>query len=106
MIYVLMQGVHDAAGVMMANSNGHYTPTQHRLLAMLSDGEPHGIKELFECLADAEGAKQNYIYGRRCLTVHLVALRRHLRPRGMDIICQKIYRRSNYRIVRPITSVE
>lgn len=68
-------------------------PTQRKMLKMLGDGMPHTIEELFTCLFDEMGKK-------RTVSVHLVALRKLLRPKGMDILVQFVNRKMHYRQVR------
>jgi hypothetical protein len=58
-----------------------FTPTQSRILAILSDGMPHRPAELKMALANEELASMN------ALRVHLAHIRQKLRPRGEDIVC-------------------
>ena len=83
----------------MSERNG-YTKTQQRILEMLSDGMPHTYLELFSCLPDPEGAMMDYGAGRATLAVKISDIRKHLRPKGQDIICEFNDRRRMYRHVR------
>lgn len=57
------------------------TPTQLRLLVILSDGEPHSRYQLRdEGLWDELGSVEN-------VKNHIAAIRRHLRKIGQDIVC-------------------
>ena len=58
-----------------------FTPTQQRLLKLLSDGMPHTRKELVKCLDDELTSLDT-------VNVHISYLRRKLRPIGQDIICE------------------
>ena len=58
-----------------------FTPTQVRILAVLSDGLPHRREELRDVLPDELGSLDN-------VRPHLTAIRRVLRPRGEDIVCE------------------
>lgn len=78
----------------MSASNG-YTPTQRKMLAVLSDGLPHSKVELHACLHDDLGEMSN-------IRVHLANVRKHLRPKGQDVLTQFINRRLHYRLVRLI----
>lgn len=75
-------------------SNG-YTPTQRKMLAVLSDGLPHSKAELHSCLHDDLGAVEN-------IQIHLTNIRKRIRPKGEDILTQFIDRRLHYRLVRLI----
>lgn len=57
-----------------------FTPTQKRILSVLSDGQPHTKAELLDAIA--EGATMN------TFSVHLAAIREILRPSGQDVIPQ------------------
>lgn len=73
-------------------TNG-FTPIQSRMLEVLSDGMPHIMDELHACLNDDLGPRSNIYY-------HISNLRQKLRPRGQDIICEFIRRRTYYRHVQ------
>lgn len=70
-----------------------YTPTQRRLLDMLSDGKPHRREELYGCIDDelADVAK--------CLRVHLTHLRKKLRKLSQDVLCELHRGKPHYRHV-------
>lgn len=82
----------------MSRTNG-YTPTQARIVKLLSDGEPHRREELRALLPDDLGGFEN-------LKPHLTAIRKHLRPRGEDIVCRFLNRGLHYQHVRLISSDE
>jgi hypothetical protein len=74
-----------------------YTPTQKRMLRLLADGLPHPRTELFQCLVDDLGPLSN-------IQPHLSHLRKRLRPKGQDIICEIDRRRICYRQVRLLSA--
>jgi hypothetical protein len=93
----------------MPNSDNGYTPTQKRIMDVLADGEPHSLRELFKLLDAPPGDAATSLQLSTafvCLQNHIKNVRKHVRPKGLDIVCQIIYRRKNYRLVRPITSGE
>jgi hypothetical protein len=55
-----------------------FTPTQRRILAVLSDGLPHPVDELVKCLNDETATKQH-------VAPHLTAMRKLLGTRGETI---------------------
>lgn len=61
----------------------HYTPTQRRILALLSDGMPHSKDELRKCLDDDLSDNHN-------IAMHICFLRRKLNPIGEDIVAQHV----------------
>lgn len=65
------------------------TPTQRRILAVLSDGEPHSFGELIDALGDVDDRSRVYendsVYRR--LKVIVSQLRKHLREKGQDVLC-------------------
>ena len=69
-----------------------FSPTQRKILAVLSDGMPHKMVELTACMDELTNP--------RTLHYHLSLIREKLRPRGEDVICQFIYRQRQYRHVR------
>lgn len=73
-----------------------YTPTQLRFLAVLSDGMPHSREELAACCV--EDAHRNNVAS------HVHILRKKLRLKGEDIICEFSRRRGLYRHVRLLCS--
>lgn len=77
----------------MGQANGKFTPTQARILAVLSDGLPHTPEELVGCLWDEMTSVKT-------VRVHIHAIRKILRPAGQDIVCEYIRRDCLYRHVR------
>ena len=80
---------------MIKEANG-CTPVQQAMLRVLSDGIRHDPKELHACLPDQEGALSN-------IQMHLSNIRKVLRPKGQDVICELANRRVYYRWVRLLT---
>lgn len=74
-----------------------FTPVQSRIMAVLSDGQAHLKQELFECM-------ENPLNNPDTLWSHISQLRKHLRPKGQDIICEYAQRRICYRHVQLIKS--
>lgn len=70
-----------------------FTPTQTAMLKVLSDGLPHSKAELHACLPDELGAADNVFR-------HISAIRKTLRPRGQDVLCEYRERSRFYRWVR------
>lgn len=56
-----------------------YTPTERRMLAVLSDGRPHTTEELMACLYDE-------LSERSAVKAMVFKLRRKLRAIGHDIV--------------------
>lgn len=77
---------------MARNING-FTDTQQRLFDVVSDGLPHPRDELLKAMNDSEATYRNVSW-------HLVDLRKYLRPKGLDIICELRNRGIYYRYVR------
>jgi len=80
----------------MINSNG-FTPTESKMLEVLQDGQPHRRQKLVDCLTDGLGNPHN-------IRRHLTAIRKRLRPQGMDVICQWIDRNYHYRWIKLLRS--
>lgn len=76
----------------MPNENG-WTPTQQRMIDLLSDGMPHDRHELHACLDDPLSSLAT-------IKFHLSLIRRIIRLRGEDIICELWERKIHYRHVR------
>ena len=74
-----------------------FTPTQSRILRVLSDGRRHSRKEIHGCLVDELGELSN-------IQAHLSNIRKKLRPIGEDIICEFYQRTIYYRHVRLLAS--
>ena len=78
-------------------SNGKFTPTEQRILAILADGMAHTRQELHGCLYDELGGPGN-------LRVHICNIRKKLLRVGQTILCE-LYRGSpHYRHVRLLAS--
>ena len=84
-------------GAAMLDARLMFTPTQQRILALLSDGKAHRHEEIRQCLPDELGDRHN-------IAAHLTAIRKVLRPRGEDIACQHIAREHYYIHVRLLHS--
>ena len=74
-----------------------FTPTQLAMLRVLADGCSHTREELHDCLPDELGALQN-------IQRHIAAIRKVLRPRGQDIVCELARGTIHYRHVRLLAS--
>lgn len=74
-----------------------YTPTQRRILNLLSDGMPHTRKEIHKCLDDELAALS-------AIKWHIMHLRTALRRHGQDIVCELIGKSINYRQIRLLNS--
>lgn len=82
-------------------ATAQFSMTQQKILAMLSDGQPHPRLSLWMCMPDAEvlikeGRKE---YVRKAFNQQLLQIRNKLRPGGHDIICEAQLRRLCYRHV-------
>lgn len=65
------------------------TPTQQRMLSLLSDGKAHSAEELHACLEDELSALSN-------VRAHVSNTRSILRSAGLTIVCE----RGCYRLMR------
>lgn len=76
-----------------------FTPTQQRILKILSDGMEHTRAELWEAIDDE-------LAGKTVLAVHLHHLRKKLEAQGTTIACisHGNRRKLMYRHVRLLTS--
>ncbi len=70
-----------------------FTPVETKMLAVLSDGMPHGKEELHECLWDREGTVDN-------IRMHISNMRKKLERHGHTIVCVTLWRKAFYRHVR------
>lgn len=70
-----------------------FTPTEKKILAVLVDGMRHSREELHSCLPDDMGALGN-------IRDHVSHLRKKLRPKGQDIVCELYLAKIYYRHVR------
>lgn len=77
----------------MARDAEGFTPIQQRMLIVLSDGLPHPREELHACLDDELSPYS-------AIKAHLSSIRKILRPKGQDIICEIVHRRNMYRQIR------
>jgi hypothetical protein len=73
----------------------HWTPTQQKIINVLSDGQPHQKRELQDCLDEL--AEPNAIH------VHVTLIRRKLRPVGEEILCVNRDGKSYFRHVRVVS---
>jgi len=80
----------------MAQGNG-FTPTQKRMLKVLSDGQRHTREELHACLDDELSALS-------AIQAHITYIRKHLEIRGEDIVCVARDRSYHYQHVRLLNS--
>ena len=81
----------------MLDARPTFTPTQQRIVDLLSDGRAHTREEVQKCLVDELGPVEN-------IRPHLTSLRKILRPHGKDIACQLLNRKSYYVLVRVLAS--
>jgi hypothetical protein len=82
----------------MAAGNG-YTPTQRRILDILSDGQPHLRKDVMLAMQDTEASRE-------ALAVHIARIRRKLLPIGQTILGTRKDRRFYYIHVRLLNNQE
>ncbi len=74
------------------------TPTEHRILKLLSDGMPHHRKEVKDtCLDDELATYPN-------LNKHICKMRPKIASRNLEIVCVFRYRQLCYRLVQPLTA--
>jgi hypothetical protein len=71
-------------------SNGSFTPTQARIMAVLEDTMLHSRAQLLEAIGDSQATDD-------LLRAHIANIRKVLRRRGQDILC---VREQGYRWVR------
>ncbi len=57
----------------------HFTPTERKILELMSDFRPHSKKKLHECLVDDMGAHSNVAF-------HLTNLNNKLAQLGEEIV--------------------
>lgn len=69
------------------------TPTQQRMLTLLSDEKPHNRFALQKCLRDELGSVQG-------IKMHLSMLRKKLQPHRYQIQCEILAGESYYRLVQ------
>lgn len=81
--------------------NGHLTPTERRLIGILMDGQPHAVRQLVDALN--EDAHLDIPSGKANLQNHIARLRKkYFAPRGLEVVCQLVLHRENYRVMRSI----
>jgi hypothetical protein len=68
-----------------------FTPTEKRILALLSDGEAHLAKDMVSCLEDELGERET-------ITRHIASIRNKL-PQDQWIVCEVRHRKAYYRHV-------
>lgn len=78
-------------------AKGEFTPTEQRILKLLSDGQRHKRKEIHACLFDELSELKTIRY-------HICMMRKVLRPKGEDIICEMYMGGLYYRHVRLLAS--
>jgi len=76
-----------------------FSGVQQRMLDVLSDGLSHTPKELQACLHDELGSVSN-------IHAHLTGLRKNLRPKGSDVLCELLNGSTTYRQVRVVRPSE
>lgn len=76
-----------------------FTPTETRILEVLSDGKPHHKLELHVCLFDEMGLDKN-----KAVANHVLRIRAKLNPEGYDIACSLRYRKTYYTHVRLLST--
>lgn len=78
----------------MAHPNS-FTPTQQRIVDLLSDGDAHTLEEVRLCLLDTEADSNNVYF-------HINQLRQRLRARNKGIRTERINGMGYYRLVRVV----
>lgn len=68
------------------------TPTEVKIMALLSDGQPHGVEEIKPLLYDELADKL-------VIQTHMSHLRAKLKPLGQGILTEYINRKAHYRRV-------
>jgi DNA-binding response OmpR family regulator len=74
----------------------YYTPTEHRILLMLNDGQRHRTKELKFAVGDEHTSLD-------AVRMAISTLRKKLEPQGQNILCEFYKGGYYYRHVRLIT---
>lgn len=64
-----------------ASTHNEFTPTERKILAVLSDGMKHKREELFDCIPDEQSNVPIQVAN------HISNIRRKLRRKGQDIDC-------------------
>lgn len=81
----------------METPKSRLSPIQQRMLQVLSDGLPHSREAMLECLQDDQCSLTGHL-------AHLTAIRKVLRLKGEDVLCEYRQRRPFYRHVRLLPS--
>jgi hypothetical protein len=77
----------------------HYTPTQIKIMKLLSDGLPHhGVTEIKPLLPDG------VLAGPNAVNIHIGRLRMKLLTMGQTIVCELVNRRICFRHVQLISA--
>lgn len=63
-----------------------FTPVQRKIMDLLSDGRPHTVAELCDCLWDDQAAYST-------VRVHIMNIRKILRPKGHDLVVTRLMAR-------------
>lgn len=74
-----------------------FTPTEKRILELLSDGRPHKRQEVHACLDDDLASLKS-------ITPHISRIRRKINTQGEEIVCVARERSYYYQHVRLLYS--
>ena len=77
--------------------NNGYTPTEKRIINLLSDGRAHSREEIHELLEDELSPLSAINY-------HITNLRSKVKGRGLIILCVSVRRNLRYQLVRELSS--
>jgi len=77
-------------------SGTKFTPTEKKMLEILSDGRPHRRKELHACCGPS--SERGTVYR------HVSSIRTKLKPKGENIVCVLLNRSVHYQHVRLLQS--
>jgi DNA-binding response OmpR family regulator len=78
----------------MTSDTTYFTPTEQKIIDLLNDGQRHLMAEMKLCLWDGD---ETAVY------THVGNLRRKLRPKGLDIVCEQ-NPKTTYRLMRQLLS--
>lgn len=78
-------------------TDARLTPTQRKIMDVLSDGRSHAVADLRALLPDD-------LAGESALRKHICLMRQVVQVQGLDILHHREYRRAYYRLVRNISS--
>ncbi len=70
----------------------HFSPTQQRIVDLLSDGLLHSKEQIYGMLLTANSVNH--------IQMHISNIRKIIRPRGQDISCTLLGGNSFYQLVR------